>query len=497
SDSRYIRVEHCPDTGDRFFWYLCERYVLSPSRRDFVKAPTSLSCIRQLQACAELTSCGSMRDRERIEKDFPSPLKPLDSEVVGTRQRLFGENAIQGVPEPTLGACIIEEFTGSFFYIFQLMSFWLWASVEELHIGLVWEFIFVLSGLWNARNKRDSLQQVHRLAKYNAEVMVLRHGRESWIYPEPTPMEVSSTCLVPGDHIRVNTGMTLTCDCILVQGDNLIMNEAALTGEATPVQKFSVQKSELIEVGLMADDRRRDDMMQVANTRNMMSTTFNNTSAPPQRVTDLSSMKQHILFAGTQVFSGGGVAVVYAIGVGTTRGSLIRQMLLEGSDAQALLDEDHHMGDLEEQIAESEYYACSPHGASSPRFVDHGMTASFADMRESPRTSKESCTNMGGSSCLRERKRSSFLARVDSALQLAATRRRTTGKRSSKCSLVSGYSPLASSPGITMNDPRIVGQSNVTSPSEMRQGPSRYFQQKATAEQIHARILQHQHRSYG
>ena len=57
----------------------------------------------------------------------------------------------------SLSRCVLQEFTGSFFYAFQIMTNWLWVSIEEWHIAAMWQFIFVLVGLWKARSLLKSL----------------------------------------------------------------------------------------------------------------------------------------------------------------------------------------------------------------------------------------------------------------------------------------------------------------------------------------------------
>ncbi|CAD7958881.1 unnamed protein product, partial [Amoebophrya sp. A25] len=106
--------------------------------------------------------------------------------------------------------------------------------------------------------------------------------------------EISSYDLVPGDVMLLQAGDLLSCDCVLLHGA-LVMNEAALTGEATPVQKSGF----LDEQGRISS-RPAD----IANTS--------------------------YLFAGTRVFAGSGRCLVLAVGVGTSRGQLIRTMLCDG-----------------------------------------------------------------------------------------------------------------------------------------------------------------------
>lgn len=52
------------------------------------------------------------------------------------------------------------------------------------------------------------------------------------------PSEVAHSCLVPGDVVRLDPGDVVPADCRLISGNNLHVQEAALTGESDSVAKF-------------------------------------------------------------------------------------------------------------------------------------------------------------------------------------------------------------------------------------------------------------------
>jgi Ca2+-transporting ATPase len=61
-------------------------------------------------------------------------------------------------------------------------------------------------------------------------VTVLRDGKESLI---------ADRVLVPGDVIVLTEGDKVSADCYLIKANNLRVDEAALTGESTPVKKMT------------------------------------------------------------------------------------------------------------------------------------------------------------------------------------------------------------------------------------------------------------------
>lgn len=203
-------------TKKRFYVHECLRFVYSARENQFMAAPASLRNVRPGQILNEkITTNG------------------LSSFHVEKLREQYGENLIE-MENPTYGAVVREEFTGSFFYVFQLMTFWLWLSIDEWHIGFLWEVIFIVVGFWKAAQQLRNLEQVAKLAQLTTTVTVVREGKK---------IQIKSDELVPWDVLELKPGLLLTCDCVLIEGD-VIVNEAALTGEGTPVQKFVIEKDE-------------------------------------------------------------------------------------------------------------------------------------------------------------------------------------------------------------------------------------------------------------
>jgi cation-transporting ATPase 13A3/4/5 len=89
-------------------------------------------------------------------------------------------------------------------------------------------------GAWETRN---NLINIQRMARYSCPVNVLRKEQGS---NKATFTERPSTELVPGDIFELQEeGMAMPCDCLLIQG-TVIINEAMLTGESTPIIKSQI-----------------------------------------------------------------------------------------------------------------------------------------------------------------------------------------------------------------------------------------------------------------
>jgi len=89
--------------------------------------------------------------------------------------------------------------------------------------------IILLSGMlgfWQEASASDAMQRL--LARVQVEAEVLRDGRLRAL-----PVEQ----LVPGDIVRLNTGDLIPADGVVMTAQNLVVNEAVLTGESFPVEK--------------------------------------------------------------------------------------------------------------------------------------------------------------------------------------------------------------------------------------------------------------------
>jgi len=97
---------------------------------------------------------------------------------------------------------------------------------------MVW-LIVILSGLsavtfFQFRNESN----LYRITRIAGTVRVVRDG---------DTISIPHEDLVPGDVIHVDCGFAF-CDMLLVGGETVLVDEAALTGEANPVGKVAVDR---------------------------------------------------------------------------------------------------------------------------------------------------------------------------------------------------------------------------------------------------------------
>ena len=196
-----------------------------------------------------------------IFKLFPYVFDPLEMNFIPLKIRLdtTHENIIfectQGLDEDEYrhqrliyGVCdldikvksfirlLAEEFTDPF-YLFQVFSVILWFTNEyELYASIIilTTLISLFVGAWETRKNLVNIQQ---MARYSCPVNILRKEPNS---NKASFVQKSSKELVPGDIFELQEeGMAMPCDCLLIQG-TVIINEAMLTGESTPIIKSQI-----------------------------------------------------------------------------------------------------------------------------------------------------------------------------------------------------------------------------------------------------------------
>lgn len=168
---------------------------------------------------------------------------------------------------------------GNFFALLLIVSALLCFVAEHLHPGeamavLGWALaaVALLNALFSFAQEYRAERAMTALRNYlPQQVRVRRNG---------IPLSVAATELVPGDLLLIGEGERVAADARLVEGDSLVVNNAALTGEAQPLPL---------------------------------------TAAPAQtRLID----SPNVVFAGCLVLRGQGTAVVFATGLRTEFGRL-------------------------------------------------------------------------------------------------------------------------------------------------------------------------------
>uniref|UniRef100_A0A0G4I0F4 P-type ATPase A domain-containing protein n=1 Tax=Chromera velia CCMP2878 TaxID=1169474 RepID=A0A0G4I0F4_9ALVE len=290
----------------RHFW---ERWRLSPcgpreAESVFVSAVTEEGKVRRtglvpLQREEGGLACGSVdfftsraRDISAMPLERALKLLWLTSQQI---QQVVGPNAID-FKRHSFAALMQMEFFQPF-YLYQLGVYMWWIWFSYLFVGMAMASMTLVVGLAKMFVKANAEATLERITSHRSSVEVFRSG--AW-------REVDATALVPGDVVRVKgDDSILPCDLLLIRG-TCVCDEAALTGEARPIEK----------VALPAAGRRQQEAKGKGK----------GASEVPAR---------HRLFAGTTAMQslglggeqGGAQALVMATGLQTGKGDLLSSIL--------------------------------------------------------------------------------------------------------------------------------------------------------------------------
>ncbi|MBU1178078.1 HAD-IC family P-type ATPase [Patescibacteria group bacterium] len=238
---------------------------------------------------------------EDVFKQLQSSREGLSASEVAKRAVEYGSNTLPKEKPPTWLALLLSQFKGILIYILLVAAGINFGLVCREHNGLTFglseqadTYIILLAVLVNViigfvqeGRAQKSLQALEKIITLKARVV--RDGREQMIDAKE---------LVPGDIIIIAAGDKVPADARLFEVEKLAINEAPLTGESAPEDKVT-------------DELKKD--LSLGDQANM-------------------------IFTGTTITKGQGVAVVVEIGEKTEIGH-IAKLLKETKDEETPLQQ--------------------------------------------------------------------------------------------------------------------------------------------------------------
>lgn len=172
---------------------------------------------------------------ETLKQFNVSPDKGLSSAEAKKKLEEFGPNQLESKKQKTLAAMFFEQFKSSMVIVLLI------AAGVSAFIGIregegLTESIIILAilvvnaviGTWQEKKAQSSLEALNKMSAPHSKV--LRDGAVT---------EITSTEIVPGDIVVLDTGDIIPADMRLVEAVNLKVQESALTGESVPVEKHT------------------------------------------------------------------------------------------------------------------------------------------------------------------------------------------------------------------------------------------------------------------
>lgn len=156
------------------------------------------------------------------------PARGLASRDVNERRLAFGANAIQTIRPRPAWRMLVDQFASLVIALLAVAAAVAWATGDHLE-GIAILVVLVINAIvgfateWQAGRALDALRRQARTT-----TRVRRDGVETNIDAEE---------LVPGDIVVLNAGDRVPADARLIEAARLQVEESALTGESTTVEK--------------------------------------------------------------------------------------------------------------------------------------------------------------------------------------------------------------------------------------------------------------------
>jgi cation-transporting ATPase 13A1 len=235
-------------------------------------------------------------------------------------QQHYGDNTFD-IPVPTFTELFKEHAVAPFF-VFQIFCVGLWMLDEYWYYSLFTLFMLVMFESTVVWQRQRTLNEFRGMSIKPYEI---------WVYRKNKWEETQSDKLLPGDLVsvgRTKEDSGVACDMLLVEG-SVIVNEAMLSGESTPLLKDSVQ---LRPSDAVLEPEGLDKNAFLYGGTKVLQITHGNTD----------ETRAKIISGVPAPPDDGAMAIVVKTGFETSQGSLVRTMIysterVSANNAEALL----------------------------------------------------------------------------------------------------------------------------------------------------------------
>ena len=211
---------------------------------------------------------------ERLETDKKDG---LSSEVARERLSEYGYNKLNPAKRPSAARILAAQFSNILIIILLAATFvsaFLGEIIDSVVIMIIVVLVASLGFAQEFRTERV-LSALKKMQSLNANVLRERQA-----------IEISIEEIVPGDIVMVEAGDKVSADMRVIESFNLQVDEAAMTGESVPVSK---------------------------------------TTSPLPVSTPIAD-QTNMVFSGTSIINGKGLAVVVCTGMATELGKIAKEV---------------------------------------------------------------------------------------------------------------------------------------------------------------------------
>ncbi len=163
----------------------------------------------------------------------------LTSIEAKNRLQLFGSNEIKDVNKKTWYEILFRQIKSNFvvylLFIATILSFFVGKTVTGYTlIGVI--FLIIIVGFVQEYKAEKAINALKKMIE--ATSIVIRDGKEK---------EILSKDIVPGDILLLRIGEKIPADAAIIEQNNLLVNEAILTGESKEVKKIEARTEDIYD----------------------------------------------------------------------------------------------------------------------------------------------------------------------------------------------------------------------------------------------------------
>ncbi len=227
--------------------------------------------------------------------------KELDCNALGLadteaihRLNEFGPNAFYTKSKFSPGRLIVKQFRSSLIYLL-LVACLLSLLLHDVSDALVIAVILLINtgiGFYQEFKSEKAVDSLERLV--SRQVLVLRDGVETLLNEKQ---------LVPGDVIIIREGDTVSADAQIISANDLVLNEAALSGESAGVSKSNTKDHDLVFAGTTVEQGEAKALVYATGPKTRLgsiaglTTTTRRVTQYEKSLSDFSSFLIKVTFA--------------------------------------------------------------------------------------------------------------------------------------------------------------------------------------------------------
>ena len=254
------------DNDHRYFVFLYRRYNFDVEKQLFIPGEYSIGDTFSEMLNSHnthpvpneiFTADSTSKNAKEIRNNYLAGA--LSQQQVVQRRNLIGPNQID-MKQPTFYGMFRAEISKPF-YLYQFQILWIWVTIQYWYMMIANWCVILISAITISVFRYKSAKVQYTISQVTGMVHVIRqkthhkHIRTSYASKEFKSAESSNSHflsshatttlllhqseVVPGDIIRLQPMSSIHCDMVLLEGE-VIVDESALTGEATPHSKIPI-----------------------------------------------------------------------------------------------------------------------------------------------------------------------------------------------------------------------------------------------------------------